>query len=129
MPRAGASARLEFRRSGFGGRRGIAARFEVQSGIGRVTALVGPPGTGKTTTLVKLAVVEGLRAGRSVRLISADTQRIGGADQLRTFATILGVPFQAVDSSSALAQAIDAAASADIVLIDTPGYRPPCSKS
>ncbi|MGC9949786.1 MAG: hypothetical protein ABSF64_25740 [Bryobacteraceae bacterium] len=100
----------------------IASRLEVRSGVGRVTALVGPPGAGKTTTLVKLAVQEGLRAGRSTRLISADTQRIGGAEQLRTFAAILGVAFQAVESSAALAQAISAASACDLVLIDTPGY-------
>ena len=102
----------------------IASRLEVRSGIGRVTALVGPPGAGKTTTLVKLAVLEGLRAGRSTRLISADTQRIGGAEQLRAFAAILGVSFLAVESGAALGQAIDAAPCCDLVLIDTPGYGP-----
>lgn len=100
----------------------IASRMEVRPGLSRVTALVGPPGAGKTTTLVKLAVLEGLRAGRTTRLISADTQRISGADQLRTFAAILGVSFRAVESTAALAQAIEAVPSCDLVLIDTPGY-------
>jgi len=100
----------------------MASRLEVRSGVGRVTALVGPPGAGKTTTLVKLAVLEVLRAGRTTRLISADTERIGGAEQLRSFAAILGVSFQAVESTAALAQAIDAVPSCDLVLIDTPGY-------
>jgi len=100
----------------------IASRLEVQAEVGRVTALVGPPGVGKTTTLVKLAVLEGLRAGRSTRLISTDTQRIGGAEQLRRFAAILGVPFQAVESAAALRQAIDASPAGDLVLIDTPGF-------
>lgn len=100
----------------------LARRLDVCSGVGRVAALVGPPGTGKTTTLVKLAVREGLRTGRCTRLISADTQRIGGAEQLRTFAAILGAPFQAVESTAALAQAIDAAPPGDLILIDTPGY-------
>jgi flagellar biosynthesis GTPase FlhF len=97
-------------------------------GLGHVTALVGPPGTGKTSTLVKLAIVEGLRAGRSPRLITADTQRIGAAEQLRTFASILGVPFRAVESPAALALAIEAAPLSDLVLIDTPGYDPACQK-
>ena len=99
----------------------IGARFTVQPEIGRITALVGPPGSGKTSTLVKLAVNECLRKGRALQLITTDTMRIGGAEQLRTFATILGVPFQAVDNSIALAQAIDSAPANASILIDTPG--------
>jgi len=100
----------------------IASSFSVCPEIGRITALVGPPGSGKTTTLVKLAVTQGLARGRVVRLISADTARIGGAEHLRAYAAILGVPFQAVESSAALAQAIEMAPPSALVLIDTPGY-------
>ncbi len=100
----------------------LSASFAVAPEIGRITALVGPPGCGKTTTLVKLAVAQGLARGRAVRLISSDTQRIGGAEQLRTYAAILGVPFEAVESTNALAQAIDSAPPSALVLIDTPGY-------
>jgi flagellar biosynthesis protein FlhF len=100
----------------------IAGRFHVQPEIGRLTALVGPPGCGKTTTLIKLAVTQGLLTGRSVRLISADTERIGAVHQLQTYAAILGVSFQAVETAAALAHAIDSAPANTITLIDTPGF-------
>lgn len=102
----------------------IGERFQIQNDLGRITALVGPPGVGKTTALVKLAVSCGIAAGRAVRLISTDTQRIGAAEQLRTYAAILGVPFQAVESVPALSQAIDSAPPGSMLLIDTPGFSP-----
>jgi flagellar biosynthesis protein FlhF len=100
----------------------ISATLTVAPEVGRIIALVGPPGCGKTTTLVKLAIAQGLGQGRAVRLISTDTYRIGGAEQLRTYAAIIGAPFQAVESVAALAQAIDSAPQSALVLIDTPGY-------
>jgi flagellar biosynthesis protein FlhF len=102
----------------------IIGRFEVAPTIGRVAALVGPPGAGKTTTIIKLAVTQVLAGTGPVRLISADTQRIGAAEQLRTYTAILGVQFQAVENSAALAQAIDSAPAAAQILIDTPGLSP-----
>jgi flagellar biosynthesis protein FlhF len=100
----------------------VAARCPVLPEIGAVTALVGPPGAGKTTTLIKLAISHGLAAGKAVRLVSIDTHRIGGAAQLEIYASILGVPFQAVNSPSELSQAIDYAPANTLLLIDTPGY-------
>jgi flagellar biosynthesis protein FlhF len=99
----------------------MGSRIAVLPEIGRVTALVGPPGSGKTTTVAKLAITQCLAAGHSVRLVSADAVRIGAAEQLRRYADILGAPFQAVDSTAALAQAIDSAPSDTFMLIDTPG--------
>jgi flagellar biosynthesis protein FlhF len=100
------------------------ARIETREGIGRVTALVGPPGSGKTSTLVKLAIREGLMKGRAVKLISADTQRIAASEQLRIYAGILGAQFQIAEGPAALAQAVDSAHASSLVLIDTPGLSP-----
>jgi flagellar biosynthesis protein FlhF len=100
----------------------LESRFAVSSDLARITALVGPAGAGKTTVMVKLAVARGLMARRPVRLFSIDHYRIAAADQLRTYAAILGVPFLLAETSLALEQAIDSAPADALILIDTPGH-------
>ena len=90
----------------------------------RVVALAGPPGAGKTTMIAKLAVTWGLAERRPLALVSMDDFRVAGADQLRSYATILGAGFQALDSVGSLAQALDEHHGKRLVLIDTPGYGP-----
>ncbi len=87
-----------------------------------ITALVGPPGAGKTTTLVKLAAIYGLTTRKPTQIITMDTHRVAAAEQLRTYAAILGVGFQIVDTTTALAQALEEHRQKDLVLIDTPGF-------
>ena len=87
-----------------------------------IAALVGPPGAGKTTMLAKLAVRYGIAARRSVHILSYDGHRIAASEQLRSYAAILGVGFETLETIDGLAQSIKEHSRKDLILIDTPGY-------
>jgi flagellar biosynthesis protein FlhF len=91
------------------------------SALSRVVALVGPPGAGKTSALVKLAVQYGLTACKRVQVLTTDTYRIAAAEELRSYAAILGIGCQVLETAGALAQALDEYRQKDLILIDTPG--------
>src|SRR5579884_3635360 len=106
----------------------LSTRFSVEPRLGEdgensaVVMLVGPPGSGKTTSLVKLALNYGLKARRTLRLFSLDTLRIGGCDQLQRYARILGTALQQLDTPAALETAILSNVQPGLSLIDTPGF-------
>ena len=88
----------------------------------RILALVGPPGAGKTATIAKLAVKYALSTKKPSLLISFDTLRVAASEQLRWYASILGINFLLVDSNRALAQTLEEHQNKDLILIDTPGF-------
>jgi flagellar biosynthesis protein FlhF len=85
--------------------------------------LAGPPGAGKTVTAAKLAA-RTVFAGKRVRLITADAQRAGAAEQLASFAKILKVPMERAEDAAQLAAAVAAAQPAELVIVDGPGINP-----
>jgi len=91
-----------------------------------VLLVVGVNGTGKTTTVGKLARVL-VADGRRVVLGAADTFRAAAADQLQTWAARVGAEVvrgpEGADPASVAFDAVDrgVAAGADVVVIDTAG--------
>ena len=88
----------------------ISSRLRVDPALGttggprKVVAFAGPAGSGKTSTLVKLAVRFGLAQHSPTLIISADTYRVAAADQLRTYSAILGVNCEIVETPSGLSR-------------------------
>lgn len=87
----------------------------------KIHVLIGPTGVGKTTTIAKLASHFTLYKGKKVGLITIDTYRIGAVEQLKTYAEILGVPFEVVLSTNDLRNAVKKMEDCDIIFVDTAG--------
>jgi flagellar biosynthesis protein FlhF len=92
---------------------------------GGITAVVGPTGAGKTTTIAKLAARWCMQHGAAdLALVSTDGYRIGAREQLMTYARILGAPMHAADSGKELAAVLERVKSKKLILIDTAGMGP-----
>ena len=90
-----------------------------------VIALVGLQGSGKTTTVAKLANVL-RKQGRHPLLIAADVHRPAAVDQLQSLGKSLGVPVRTVRPAHVAADVAAAVKGAtaegrDVVIVDTAG--------
>ena len=87
-----------------------------------ISAIIGPTGVGKTTTIAKLAANLSLKQKKSVGLISIDNYRIAAVDQLKIYAGILGIPCFAALNGAELEFALSRMKEKDVILMDTAGH-------
>jgi flagellar biosynthesis protein FlhF len=99
----------------------VAPELGTSEAAVRIVLLAGPAGAGKTTALIKLALRYGLRARRPMHLFSLDTLRIGGWEQLASYARIAGIGFEPVHNWSTLSQLLAEQSNKKLIFIDTPG--------
>lgn len=92
----------------------------------KVIFFVGTTGVGKTTTIAKIAskfVVNAQKEERNkVALLTADTYRIAAAEQLRTYANILEVPFRVIYTLEEMGTAIRDFWEYEYIFVDTAGH-------
>ena len=87
-----------------------------------IVVFTGPPGVGKSTTLIKVAMQEFLGRGIPVRIISVDPHHYAAChEKIGTLAGMIGANFTAANS---MPEFCDAAEDhwRGALLIDTPGY-------
>ncbi|MDU0355683.1 flagellar biosynthesis protein FlhF [Paraglaciecola aquimarina] len=88
-----------------------------------VVALMGPTGTGKTTTVAKLAAQAAQKYGpEQVAVVTIDNYRIGAFEQIATYGKIIGCNVKKAQNASELSDLLYQFRNKRLVLIDTAGF-------
>jgi len=90
----------------------------------RMVAFVGPTGSGKTTTIAKLAADFTLNMRKDVSILTIDTKRVDAVGQLKAYCRILNIPLNIAYTPDELPSLMPIIMKSDITLIDTPGSGP-----
>lgn len=92
----------------------------------KVTMLVGPTGTGKTTTIAKLAARYAYLLDRpyKVALVNLDNYKVGAIEQLSHYADIMQIEHIAVESVNRFKEVLESLDDYDMILVDTAGMSP-----
>ena len=116
------SAAVEAFRKRIDGGLAAARRSKGRKRVGPyVIALVGPPGAGKTTSIMKLALHPEGVGQKKVGLITLDTYRVGGVEELQTMAEIANLELEVVYHRREVRQAVARLRHCQVILVDAPG--------
>ncbi len=90
---------------------------------GRPIMIVGPPGAGKTMVAAKMAA-RAVMKGRRVGVMTTDTVRAGGVEQLAAFTRLLKIDLIEIEDMHSLADGMQALRGQEQIIIDTAGRNP-----
>ena len=85
--------------------------------------MVGPPGAGKTLATAKMAARSSMQ-GLDVAVITTDTERAGGTEQLKAFTSLMDIDLKVAKSTTSLKEILLEMKSVDQIIIDTAGTNP-----
>jgi flagellar biosynthesis GTPase FlhF len=85
---------------------------------------VGPTGSGKSLTAIKLGLLFKLLYNAKVGVISCDNQKVGGWEQMQMLSGIANLPSTFVQSNDDFLEILSAHKNFDYVLVDTSGINP-----
>lgn len=87
----------------------------------QLQCFVGPAGSGKTSTLVKMASHLVVKENKKVAIITTDSLKVGSVDQMRIYAHILNVPFAVIRNKMEWPKVMAQLSDYDNVLVDFSG--------
>lgn len=90
---------------------------------GRLHLFVGASGSGKTSTLVKLASHLVVKEKKKIAVLTTDCYKVGAVDQLKIYGQILNVPFAVIRSRKDWEWVFGQLHHVDHVLVDFPGFQ------
>lgn len=94
-----------------------------QKTYGKPFILVGPPGAGKTLAAAKIAA-RGALSGLRVAVITTDTVRAGGVEQLEAFTRLMKIDLKKASDPKSLRDVLQSLGKPDQIIIDTAGVNP-----
>lgn len=92
----------------------------------QVEIFVGPQGSGKTASLIKMATHYKMNEQSNISIITTDTNKVGGVEQLRVYSRILNAPVFVVNSIDDLERKISDLHAYNKIFVDTPGISLSC---
>lgn len=96
-------------------------RIADSSRDSKIHCFVGAAGSGKTSALVKMASHMVIHQKMRVAIVTTDLGKVGAAEQLRIYASILNVPFAIVRGPSDWKVVMEQLGSMNAILADFPG--------
>jgi len=111
----------------------LGAELPVQSSAGsyataNVICVIGASGSGKTSTVAKLALYYSQKMNKTITWVCTDTVRSGAVAEARAYTDALGFSLKLVYVPEDLKALLLNAGPNDLFLVDMPGYNP-CSEN
>jgi len=101
----------------------VSLDHETQAHPRKYMIFLGPTGSGKTTTLAKVASLY-KNVGKNVAVITLDSYRVGAYEQTKAYGDAFGIPVKCVKDEDEVLLACDDFRDYDLVLVDTMGVSP-----
>ena len=110
----------------------LGAELPVQRGMrtyiaGNVICMIGASGSGKTSSLAKLALYYRENTTKRITWVCADTVRSGAVAEARAYSDAMGIDMKLVYVPEEMKELNLNLETDDLYLVDTPGYNP-CSE-